>query len=178
MRIMLEEKIRATVRDIPDFPKEGIVFKDITPILAQPGLMRDIIDSFEERLAGIPVDAIACIESRGFWFGTILAHHFQVPIVPVRKKGKLPSETHSIEYDLEYGNATLEAHRDSIITGHNILIHDDVLATGGTAQATAQLIQDLGGTVSGFAFLINLSFLNGHQKIVRFSDKLISLVDY
>ena len=175
---MLEEKIRATVRDIPDFPQEGIIFKDITPILAQPQLVKDIIHSFEERLEGTQVDAIACIESRGFWFGTILAHHFEVPIIPIRKEGKLPWDTHSVKYDLEYGNATLEAHRDSIVTGQNILIHDDVLATGGTAQATAQLIQELGGSVSGFAFLINLSFLNGYQKIVRYSDKLISLVDY
>lgn len=174
----LEERIKAHIRDISDFPKPGIAFKDITPILARPRLTNDIIEGFEEALAGIPVQGIACIESRGFWFGTILAHHFQVPIVPIRKKGKLPYDTVSVSYDLEYGSATLEAHKGSIVEGHNILIHDDVLATGGTAKATAQLIQQMGGKVSAFAFLVNLSFLNGIDKLKPFSDHITSLVEY
>jgi len=174
----LEERIKSHIRDIPDFPKPGIVFKDITPILAQPQLTTDIMKGFEEALAGTPVEAIACIESRGFWFGTILAHHFQVPVVPIRKKGKLPYDTISVSYDLEYDKATLEAHKDSIVEGHNIVIHDDVLATGGTARATGQLIQQMGGKIAAFVFLVNLTFLNGEDKLKPFTDNITSLVKY
>ena len=174
----LEERIKAHIRDIPDFPKPGIVFKDITPILAQPQLTTAIMQGFEEALTGTPVQGIACIESRGFWFGTILAHHFQVPVIPIRKKGKLPYDTVSVSYDLEYDSATLEAHKDSIVEGHNIVIHDDVLATGGTARATAELIHQMGGKVSSFAFLVNLSFLNGIEKLKPITDNITSLVKY
>jgi len=174
----LEDRIKSHIRDIPDFPKPGIVFKDITPILALPQLTTDIIEGFEKALTGITVQDIACIETRGFWFGTILAHHFQVPVVPIRKKGKLPYDTISVSYDLEYDSATLEAHKDSIVEGHNILIHDDVLATGGTAKATAQLIEQMGGKVAGFIFLVDLTFLNGADKLKSFTDNITSLVKY
>ncbi len=174
----LQDRIKAHVRDIPDFPKPGIVFKDITPILAQPRLTTDIMKGLEETLAGIPMDGIACIESRGFWFGTILAHHFQVPMIPIRKKGKLPSDTISVSYDLEYDSATLEAHKDSVVKGHNIVIHDDVLATGGTARATAQLIQQMGGNIAAFVFLVDLSSLHGADKLKSFTRNITSLVKY
>ena len=174
----LEDRIKSHIRDIPDFPKPGIVFKDITPILALPQLTTDIIEGFEKALTGITVQGIACIETRGFWFGTILAHHCQVPVVPIRKKGKLPYDTISVSYDLEYDSATLEAHKDSIVEGHNILIHDDVLATGGTAKATAQLIEQMGGRVAGFIFLVDLTFLNGADKLKSFTDNITSLVKY
>jgi len=175
---MLTEKIKSVIRDIPDFPKPGIVFKDITPILTDPQLVREIIEGFSDELKDISIDGIACIESRGFWFGTILAHHLMLPIIPIRKKGKLPYKTVSVSYELEYGSETLEAHEDSIIEGHNILIHDDVLATGGTAEATARLIQESGGKVAGFSFLVDLTFLKGREKLVGTSDKIVSLVEY
>jgi len=175
---MLEDEIKSHIRDIPDFPKEGIVFKDITPIMSQPDLLRSIVMGFEEELKGLKIDGIACVESRGFWLGTILAYYLRIPIVPIRKKGKLPHKTISVSYDLEYGKETLEAHEDAIIAGQKILVHDDVLATGGTAEATGKLIKHTGGIVAGFAFLVNLSFLNGRNKLQQYSNQIISLVNY
>lgn len=175
---MLETRIKRVIRDVPDFPKEGIVFKDITPILSKPELVRDIIEEFKEEIALVEIDAIACIESRGFWFGTILAYELGLPIIPIRKKGKLPHKTVSVEYDLEYGSATIEAHDDAIVEGSRILIHDDLLATGGTASATAELITQSGGVIAGFSFLVSLTFLKGIEKLNAHNTNIVSLVNY
>ena len=175
---MLEARIKEVIRDIQDFPKEGIDFKDITPILSNPKLVVDIIQEFKRLLIPIEIDSLACIESRGFWFGTILAFEMGLPIVPIRKKGKLPHKTVSVQYDLEYGSATIEAHEDAILKGHRVFVHDDLLATGGTAAATADLVQKSGGIVAGFSFLVYLSFLNGKEKLSPFSSNVISLVNY
>ncbi len=175
---MLEDKIKKVIRDVHDFPKKGIVFKDITPILSKPELVHEIIEKLKDQVAHLKIDAIACIESRGFWFGTILAYEMSLPIIPIRKKGKLPHKTVSVEYDLEYGSATIEAHDDAIGKGVNILIHDDLLATGGTASAAADLIIQSGGIVAGFSFLVDLTFLKGKERLRSYSPNMISLIEY
>ena len=175
---MLSQKIENIVRDIPDFPKKGIIFKDITPILADSALCSELIDAFAEQLNDLKVDAVVGVESRGFLFGLMLANALKVPFVPVRKKGKLPYEVVSHKYDLEYGSAEVEIHVDAIQKGWNVLVHDDLLATGGTAAASAELIKKLGGVVCGFAFVIELAFLNGKEKLNEYTDNTISLVKY
>src|SRR5665213_4209481 len=142
---MIAQQIKAAVRDIPDFPKPGIIFKDITPILKDPGLCDSVVDAFVERLKGIRVDVVAGVESRGFLFGLTLACKLGVPFVPVRKAGKLPFTIQQKAYDLEYGAATIELHTDAFEPGQHILIHDDLLATGGTARAASELIPEMGG---------------------------------
>ncbi len=175
---MIEDKLKATIRDIPDFPKPGILFKDITPILLQPKLCRDIVNEFIRRMNGIPVDAIVGVESRGFFFALLLSEQLNVPFIPVRKPGKLPYKTISHSYNLEYGSATIEMHIDAIKPGWNVLVHDDLLATGGTAGAAAELVKMQGGNVSAFAFIVGLNFLNGEEPLKKYSDKIISLVTY
>ncbi len=175
---MLAEKIKKSIRDVHDFPKKGIVFKDITPILEDFKLTAEITDEFVKQNQGIKVDAVLGIESRGFFWGLLIAQKMGVPFIPVRKKGKLPYKTISYKYDLEYGSAEIEIHEDVIKSGMNILIHDDLLATGGTAMAAAELVQSQGAKVSAFSFLVNLEFLNGEDKIKPYSDKIISLVNY
>lgn len=175
---MLEEQLNGLIRDVPDFPKPGIVFKDITPILQHPEVCTDIIKEFAARLSSVEFDAIAGIESRGFLFGLMLANYLGKPFIPVRKQGKLPYRTVSESYKLEYGQATIEIHEDAFPKGTKVLIHDDLLATGGTVVATSKLIEKVGGEVAGFTFLINLSFLNGEGRLNRFSDQVISLVTY
>lgn len=174
----LESRVKATIRDVPDFPKPGILFKDITPVLADAALCRDLLNGFVDQLGEIKVDGIVGIESRGFLFGMLLAQKLQVPFLPVRKKGKLPFKTYSYEYNLEYGSATIEMHTDSIKSGSSIIIHDDLLATGGTAAATAEIVKMQGGKVSAFSFLINLSFLNGKEKLAPHSNNIFSIVNY
>jgi adenine phosphoribosyltransferase len=166
------------IREIPDFPKKGIAFKDITPMLIDQKLSKEIVKSFHKSFEGIRIDAIACLESRGFWYGMMIAQQFKVPFIPIRKAGKLPGALVSCTYDLEYGTACVEMHVDAIKKNWNVLIHDDVLATGGTAAAAAELIQTIGGKVAGFAFLLTLSQLNGQAKISPYSQKIISLVTY
>lgn len=175
---MLSQKIQSLIRDVPDFPKDGIVFKDITPILADSALCLEVVDSFVEQMNGLKIDAVVGVESRGFLFGMMLANAMKVPFVPVRKKGKLPYEVVSYQYDLEYGSAEVEMHVDAIQKGCNVLVHDDLLATGGTAAATAELIKKLGGVVCGFAFVIELAFLNGKLMLNKYTDNTISLVKY
>ena len=175
---MIEEQLKTAIRDIPDFPKPGILFKDITPVLMDPKLCRDIVNEFIKRIDGTPVDAIVGVESRGFFFALLLAEQLNVPFIPARKPGKLPYKTVSYSYDLEYGSATIEMHTDAIQKGWNVLVHDDLLATGGTACAAAELIQMQGGTVSAFSFLINLSFLNGKEKLIPHSGNILSIVNY
>jgi adenine phosphoribosyltransferase len=175
---MIAAQIKAAVRDIPDFPKPGIIFKDITPILKDPALCQNIVDAFAEQLAGTKIDVIAGIESRGFLFGLMLAIKLGVPFVPVRKAGKLPYAIKQKVYELEYGTATIEMHTDAIEPGQHVLIHDDLLATGGTVTAASELITELGGIISGFSFVIGLGFLNGKEKIEGLSDNIVVLAEY
>lgn len=172
------EAIRNTIRTIPDFPKPGIQFKDITPILESPVLSRGIVAQFVKLYQGVKIDAVAGVESRGFLFGLPLAMELNVPFIIVRKKGKLPAETVSYKYDLEYGSAEIEVHKGAIKKGMNVLIHDDLLATGGTAGAVAHLIQMEEGSVVGFSFLIELNDLKGRENLVHFDKPIISLVQY
>ena len=162
---MIAEQIKAAIRDIPDFPKPGIVFKDITPILKEPALCENILDAFVQQLQGIRIDAVAGVESRGFLFGLSLAGKLGVPFVPVRKAGKLPHTVNQKVYELEYGSTTIELHTDAFEPGSHILIHDDLLATGGTVTATSYLIEDMAGNVPGFSFVVGLSFLHGRERI-------------
>lgn len=174
---MLEQKLISVIRDVPDFPKPGILFKDITPILHDPKLCNEIVDAFAEKING-KIDAIVGIESRGFLFGFALANKLNVPFVLIRKAGKLPYKKVAYEYDLEYGSAKVEMQVDEIKKGWNVLVHDDLLATGGTAEAAAKLIQMQGGNVAGFAFLVNLEFLKGSEKLSQYSKNIVSLVNY
>ena len=175
---MLEQKIKAAIRDVPNFPKTGILFKDITPILHDQQLCNEIVNVFVEQYADKNIDAVVGIESRGFLFGFALANKLNIPFVLVRKAGKLPYKTISHQYDLEYGTAKVEMQVDEIKEGWNVLIHDDLLATGGTAEAAAKLVQMQNGNVAGFAFLVELDFLNGRDKLKQYSKNTISLVNY
>mgnify|MGYP000619085994 FL=1 len=173
---MISTKLENSIRDIADFPKPGIVFKDITPILKDASLCREVIDEFVSRLDGIQIDVIAGIESRGFLFGLMLANRLGIPFVPIRKKGKLPFRTVEEPCELEYGSAILELHTDAIYPGQRVLIHDDLLATGGTVSAATRLVQKLKGEVAGYAFVISLDFLNAREKLELVSENIITLV--
>ena len=171
-----EEILRARVRDIPDFPKPGIVFKDITPLLADEVAFSTVIDEIVVEFGRGTIDKVVGIEARGFIVASPVAYHFGAGFVPVRKRGKLPWETESETYELEYGEETLEIHRDAIAPGERVAIVDDVLATGGTALATAKLVESLGGTIQGMAFVIELAFLSGRQRLKGYD--VLSLVRY
>ena len=175
---MIDQRLKMTIRDIPDFPKKGVVFKDITPLLKDPELCNAILDSFVKRLDPDAIDAVAGIESRGFLFGLMLANRLGVPFVPIRKQGRLPYKTVTQAYKLEYGEAIIEIHEDAFPKGARVLIHDDLLATGGTVEAASNLVQQLGGVVAGYAFVINLDFLGGKHRLMRYNSSVISLVDY
>lgn len=167
------------VRDIKDYPKPGIVFKDITPILSAPDLVSDISTALTDMYSKSKIDAVIGVEARGFIFGSILAHSLHVPFIPVRKAGRLPYQTRSQEYALEYGTAKMEIHIDAIQKGWRVLVHDDLLATGGTAGAAADLIRSFDAHVAGFSFLINLSFLPGEHRLKeRFGVQPDYLVRY
>ena len=174
----LEEKISEAIRDVVDFPKEGIVFKDITPIMMNAELSNEIVDELYEQYKDQDIDAVAGIESRGFLFGYPLAMRLGLPFILIRKKGKLPYDKISHDYDLEYGSATIEMHTDAVEDKQRILIHDDLLATGGSAEAAAQLIIKSGGQVAGFNFLVSLDFLNGAEKLKDFSNNITNFVSY
>jgi adenine phosphoribosyltransferase len=161
----IEQRLRDTIRDIPDFPKPGINFKDITPVLADGSLFSDIIDSLADFHSSQNIDVVAGIESRGFIFGAPLAMKLGTGFVPIRKIGKLPHRKVRVDYALEYGSDALEAHADAIEPGQRVLIVDDVLATGGTAAASARLIRELEGVVAGFSILIELAFLEGRDRL-------------
>jgi adenine phosphoribosyltransferase len=173
----LEENIKRAVRDIPDFPKPGIVFKDITPVFYDQKLCSVIVDTFIERLGEKP-DAIVGIESRGFLFGILVANKLNVPFVLVRKKGKLPYKTNQVEYALEYGTGVIEMHEDALGEDWNVIIHDDLLATGGTAEATARLVEQAGAKVAGFSFIISLDFLKGKEKLTNHTNNITCLAHY
>ena len=170
--------IRKAIRTIPDFPKPGIQFKDITPLLEDPNLSRRIIGELAEHYQKLEIEAVAGVESRGFLFGLPLAMELNVPFIVVRKKGKLPAETVSFKYDLEYGSAEIEVHKGAIKRGMKVLVHDDLLATGGTAGATAMLIEKENGQVAGFSFVIELNGLGGREKLAHFDKPIVSLVRY
>ena len=170
------DAIKALIRDVPDFPQEGIVFKDITPLLADEVAFSSVIDLIVVHFGRGAVDKVVGIEARGFILASPVAYHFGAGFVPVRKKDKLPWETESAEYDLEYGSATLEIHKDGIDPGERVLIVDDVLATGGTARATAELVERIGGKVVGIACLLELSFLNGRSQLE--GHDLFTLISY
>ena len=170
------ELLRSRVRDVPDFPQPGIVFKDITPLLADPVALSSVIDEIVVALGRGTVDKVVGIEARGFIIAAPVAYHMAAGFVPIRKRGKLPWRTEDVSYQLEYGEETIEIHADAIAPGERIAIVDDVLATGGTAAAAARLVERLGGTVVSMAFLIELAFLKGRGKLEGYD--IVSLLQY
>lgn len=175
---MSTEKLKNTIRDVPNFPKDGITFKDITPILLNPELTKSVVTSMAKQVKELQLDAIVGIESRGFWFGIMLANMLKIPFIPIRKKGKLPYKTVSYKYELEYGNAEIEMHKDALKPDWKVLVHDDLLATGGTAVAAAELIKMQNAQVAGFSFVVNLDFLNGKEQLRPYSSNITSLIEY
>lgn len=167
---------KSFIRDVPNFPKDGIIFKDITPLLQSPEMLNKTTEALVQLVNGQKIDKVVGMESRGFIFGPLLASRLNAGFVPIRKPGKLPSTTLSETYDLEYGTDTLEIHTDSIRKGDMVLIHDDVLATGGTASAACKLVEKLGGTIVQCNFLIEITFLEGISKIEDYEAK--SLLKY
>jgi adenine phosphoribosyltransferase len=163
----MTDEIKSAIRDVADYPKPGVLFKDITPVLADPQLTRRIVRFMVEAYQGKGIDIVAGIEARGFFLGSILAHELGCSFVPVRKVGKLPYTTRKQRYDLEYGSAEIEVHTDAFPSGKRVLIHDDLLATGGTACAAGELVKSFGAEIAAFSFLINLSFLPGCENISR-----------
>lgn len=157
--------LREYIRDIPDFPKKGIIFKDISPLLKDKLAFREAIDLMAAKFEGQKINKIIGVEARGFIFGSALAYKLDVGFVPVRKKGKLPYQTKSVTYDLEYGNDTVEIHSDAVKKGERVLLVDDVLATGGTMKAVTELLKEEGAVIAGLAFLIELSFLKGRGRL-------------
>jgi adenine phosphoribosyltransferase len=168
--------LRAHVRDIPDFPKPGIVFKDITPLLLDPRALDAAIDGLAAYAAPLMIDLVVAAEARGFILGAALARQLRAGFVPARKPGKLPADTVSAEYVLEYGIDALEVHADALAGGARVLVHDDLLATGGTSRAVCDLVTSLGGEVAGCAFLIELSFLAGRKRLAPYD--VHALIDY
>ena len=169
-------RLEDRIRDVPDFPKKGIVFKDITPLLKDAAAFKYVIDIFTERYHDEGVDVVVAMEARGFIFGAPLAYNLGASFVPIRKPAKLPAEVISAQYSLEYGENSLETHTDSIMPGQKVLIIDDLLATGGTVSATIELVEKLGGDVIGTAFLIELTALNGRDKLQ--GHQVLSLIQY
>ena len=164
------------IRDIKDFPSKGIIFKDITPLLKDPAALKEATEALFDLTGNLKVDKVVGMESRGFFFATLLASRLNAGFVPVRKPGKLPADKVSNTYALEYGTDTLEIHHDAIRKGEKVLIHDDVLATGGTARATCELVERLGGEIVQCNFLIELTFLHGNEKLKNYEIK--SLIQY
>lgn len=172
----METFLKGQIRDVPDFPKPGIIFKDITPLLQNHKAFDCVIKGFVDRYAPQKIDVVVGIESRGFLFGAPLAHQLGASFIPVRKKGKLPYKTVEISYDLEYGSSTIEIHTDAIKKGQRVVVVDDLLATGGTADAACRLVEGQGGNVLECAFVVELAFLGGREKIL--GVPVYSLVSY
>jgi adenine phosphoribosyltransferase len=170
------DHLKQLIREVPDFPKAGILFYDITTLLKDKKGLRGVIDGLKDQYAGMGVDVVLGIEARGFIFAPALAYALGAGFVPVRKPKKLPAECARVTYDLEYGTDTLEIHRDAIPKGSRVLIVDDLLATGGTAKATTQLVEGLGGTVAGVGFVVELTFLGGRDKLDGYD--VFSLLQY
>ncbi|SKA86393.1 adenine phosphoribosyltransferase [Prosthecobacter debontii] len=161
------ERLRSTIRDVPDFPQPGILFKDITPVLADPELLNEAIEGMTEAFAGQKVDKVVGIDARGFIFGALIAQRLGAGFIPVRKKGKLPWQTRGVDYSLEYGKNSVEMHVDALAPREKVVLADDLLATGGTAGAALQLIQESGADLLGSVFFIELAFLNGREKLAE-----------
>jgi adenine phosphoribosyltransferase len=170
------EHLNSLMRNVPDFPKPGILFKDITPMLADPKALHVVLDALAEQFVGEGIDAVIGIESRGFIFGAALALRLNAGFVPVRKPGKLPADVDKVAYTLEYGSNELEMHKDALRPGARVVIVDDLLATGGTAAATAELVGKQGAKIAAFAFVVELSFLGGREKLG--DVPVISLLSY
>ncbi|HXY52482.1 MAG TPA: adenine phosphoribosyltransferase [Terriglobales bacterium] len=170
------EQLKKLIREVPDFPKKGILFYDITTLLKDKAGFATLIDLFSEHYIGRQIDLILGMEARGFIFGPALAYRLNAGFVPVRKPGKLPAATARVEYELEYGSNVLEVHQDAIQKGQRVLIVDDLLATGGTAEATARLVKSLGGEIAGLAFVVELDFLKGRDKLQ--AHDVFSLLHY
>ncbi len=173
---MIREKLEDYVRTIPDFPKPGIMFRDITTILSDADGLKLAIDEMQKTLDGVDFDVIAGAESRGFIFGAAIAYNMHKPFILIRKKGKLPCETVEQSYDLEYGQATIEVHKDAVEPGQKVVIIDDLIATGGTVEAAAKLIEKLGGEVVKMVFLMELKGLNGREKLAKYD--VASVISY
>ncbi|HJT65011.1 MAG TPA: adenine phosphoribosyltransferase [Pyrinomonadaceae bacterium] len=170
------DHLKSLIREVPDFPKRGINFYDITTLLKHPEGLRNTVDALAAEFEGERVDSVLGVEARGFIFAPALAYHLGAGFVPVRKPRKLPAECASISYDLEYGQDTLEIHRDAVGDGHRVIIADDLLATGGTARAVVDLVEQLGGTVVGLVFVVELEFLPGREKLAGYDVR--SLIKY
>lgn len=170
--------LKACIRDVPGFPKPGIVFKDITTLLQEGRWLREVVDRIAERYRSQRVDTVAAIDARGFIVGSAVAYSLGAGLVPIRKKGKLPWKTHQTSYALEYGTDTLEIHQDAFAPGTHVLIVDDLLATGGTAEAVVKLVRQLQGQIVGMAFLIELGFLKGRERLAAHGVDTFSLVSY
>lgn len=174
----MEDVLKNVIRDFPDYPKPGIVFKDISPVLRDMKLYGQVVHAFVSQIRDLNVDVVVGIESRGFWFGPSIAYQLNVPFVPIRKKGKLPGEKYTHSYDLEYGSSEIEMQVGCLSKGARVLVHDDLLATGGTAKAAAELVRLAGAETVGFAFLVHLSFLDSKASLKNISNTIISLVNY
>ena len=172
------DRVRALIRDVPDFPQAGILFKDITPVLGDAQAFQAVLDHLEERLHARSFDRVVAIESRGFVFGAALADRLKVGFSPVRKLGKLPYKTHRVEYALEYGTGVLESHVDAVHPGEKVAVVDDLLATGGTAWGAAQLVEKQGGHVGAFLFVVELTFLGGRQRLAGSGAPVDALLSY
>ncbi len=162
----LEKEIKPLLRDVRDFPKPGILFKDITPLLGNASARRKVVLEIADHFSSQKIQVLAAVEARGFIFGSLIAQELSIPFIPIRKAGKLPYQKITEEYSLEYGMASIEMHNDAFTSGSRVLLHDDLLATGGTATAAGKMVQQLGGVVAGYSFIINLSFMPG-EKLLR-----------
>lgn len=174
---LMPDLVRSKVRDIPDFPKPGIIFKDITTVIKDAEAFKHVVDFFTEKLKDKKIDYIVGIESRGFIFAGPIAYNLNIGFIIVRKPGKLPADTVQVTYDLEYGTDTIEIHKDAIEKGKRVVIIDDLLATGGTAAAACKLVEKVGGEIVANCFMIDLTFLNGKDKLPK-DVEVISMIDY
>ena len=174
----IENRLKTCIRDVADFPKPGILFKDISTIMLDAELSADVLNHLVETYKDANLDAVAGIESRGFLFGFPLAIKLGIPFILIRKEGKLPYKKIKHAYDLEYGSAVIEMHSDAVQANQRVLIHDDLLATGGSASAAAELIQKSGAEVAGFSFLVELSFLEGQEKLKNYSSNINGIISY
>ena len=172
----MEKQIKKVIKDVVDFPKKGIIFKDVTPVFADSAIFKKLINTLAKRYSGKKIDAIVGVESRGFIIGAPLAYKLGLPFVPVRKPGKLPRETYKEEYALEYGTNTLEIHKDALKKGGKVIVVDDLLATGGTMEASAKLAERCGAKVAEMVFVVELDFLKGREKLKDY--KVFSIVHY
>jgi adenine phosphoribosyltransferase len=175
---MIENKIKSVIQSIPDFPKVGIDYKDIMPIFEDANLCSEITTAFCDQLKKLNPEVIVGIESRGFLFGMLIANKLGIPFVPIRKKGKLPGKTLTLSYDLEYGSAAIEVQASASLANKRVVIHDDLLATGGTVDAVGKLMHQMNAEVIAFAFLINLNLIDYQEKLKPYSDNFITLVNY